>query len=231
MNKITVQMNLFERIAGWSYLFLQLLVLPVLLVLVNVKLGSPLSEGQLNGALFIINFVAVSAIFHRYLIRNGVTGFSRPGRMFATIGICFGAYQIMNMGLSFVIGIISPDFFNVNNDAISGMVKENPLLLIIGTSFLVPMVEEVLYRGLVFRTLYNRSKIAAYVISVVIFGALHVVGYITMYEPLQLLLCFLQYIPAGICLGFAYANTDSIWTPILMHMTINLMSSVAMIGG
>ena len=79
------------------------------------------------------------------------------------------------------------------------------------------------HRGLVFRTLYNRSKIAAYVISVVIFGALHVVGYITMYEPLQLLLCFLQYIPAGIALGWAYARSGSILAPILIHTLVNAL--------
>ncbi len=231
MKELSVKMTRFELIAGWIYFVLQLAVLPSILVIGNDLLGYPLSNTQLNTTLFVINFVAVFLIFWRFIIRNGAAGFSRPGRMFATLGICFAGYNIMNAVLSMVILMIAPDFFNVNDNSIMDMVQESPLLLTISTVFLVPIVEEVLYRGLVFRCLYNRNKLAAFVISIAIFGALHVVGYITMYEPLQLILCFIQYIPAGLCLGLAYVFTDSIWTPILMHMTINLIGTLAMIGG
>jgi len=231
MKKLTVGMTRAELTFGWIYLVLQLTVLPVPIVLINYLLGSPLSEGEQNFIVFLMNFVAISLIFWRFICDNGRTGFSRPGRMFATIGIAFGAYISMNWFFQILVGFIFPDFFNVNDDSIMGMVEENPALLAIGTVFLVPIVEEVLYRGLVFRGLYNHSRVAAYIVSSLVFSALHVVGYITMYEPLHLLLCFLQYIPAGLCLGFAYARTDSIWTPILMHMTINLIGMVAMLGG
>ena len=36
-----------------------------------------------------------------------------------------------------------------------------------------------------------------------------------------LLLCFLQYIPAGIALGWAYVRSGSILTPILIHTLVN----------
>ena len=43
-----------------------------------------------------------------------------------------------------------------------------------------------------------------------------------------LLLCFVQYLPAGLCLGWAYARADSIFAPTLMHMIINLIGMLAM---
>ena len=231
MKKLSVGMTRSELTFGWIYLVLQLTVLAVPIVLLNMLLGNPLSDGQMNFIIFLINFVSVSAIFWRFLCDNGRTGFSRPGRMFATIGITFGVYQSLSAVISILILAVAPDFFNVNDESIALMVQENPVLLTIGTVLLVPMVEEVLYRGLLFRGLYNHSKVAAFLLSIVVFGLLHVVNYITIYEPFHLFLCFLQYIPAGLCFGFAYAFTDSIWTPILMHMTVNLIGMLSMLGG
>jgi membrane protease YdiL (CAAX protease family) len=33
-----------------------------------------------------------------------------------------------------------------------------------------------------------------------------------------------QYLPAGLALAWAYEKADTIWAPILMHMTINQIS-------
>ena len=96
------------------------------------------------------------------------------------------------------------------------------------TVVLVPLTEELLYRGLIFRPLYNKSPLAGYVISTFIFSALHVVSYIGSYSPLHLALCFLQYLPASICLGWAYARSDSIWSPVMIHMTINFIGALSM---
>ena len=110
----------------------------------------------------------------------------------------------------------------------AGMVQENFALLTIGTVVLVPITEELLFRGLIFRGIYNRSHFWAYAISAVAFSLPHVVGYIGFYDPLLLLLCFVQYLPAGLCLGWAYARADSIFAPTLMHMIINLIGMLAM---
>jgi membrane protease YdiL (CAAX protease family) len=91
--------------------------------------------------------------------------------------------------------------------------------MVIGTVVLVPIVEETLYRGLIFGLLPKR--ILRYAVSVGAFCAIHVMGYIGYYEPLHLLLCFMQYIPAGLVLAYAYERSGSIFAPILIHMAIN----------
>ena len=124
--------------------------------------------------------------------------------------------------------LISPDFFNVNDSAISTMVDQNTDLMAIGTILLAPVAEELFYRGLIFRGFYNKKPILGYLVSTLAFASLHVVGYIGLYSPLHLLLCLLQYIPAGICLGWAYAKTDCIFAPILMHIAINQIGILSM---
>jgi len=228
MKKLSVPMTRYEQVLGWIYLVLQMTVLPVVLVALNFLLGSPLTDAEVNFGYFCLNFICAVTIFWHFLWGNIKTGFSHPLRLLLSVLISLAAYWALNILISFLILTFFPDFFNVNDDSISGLVAENANLMTFGTVVLVPVVEEVLYRGLVFRGLYNRSHVAAYVVSIVVFGALHVVGYVTMYNPLHLLLCFVQYIPAGLCLGWAYARSNSIWAPILMHMTINLIGMLAM---
>ncbi len=217
-----------ETICGWIYLVLQLLILPVILVLVNLLLGNPLSDASLNFVFFALNFICVTVIFRRFLLDSLRQALATPFRCLRSAFFGFILYYILSFLISFVILYIAPDFSNVNDESIADMTQDNFALMSIGTVLLVPPVEEVFYRGLIFRGLYNRSRVAAYIVSTLVFCAIHVTGYIGLYDPLTLLLCFLQYIPAGLCLGWAYARADSIWAPILMHITINQIAMSAM---
>ena len=228
MKKLTIPLSRFELIFGWIYLPFQLLVLPSLLLIVNLFLGNPFSESEINFIYFCLNFLVVTVAFRRFLIHSAKRSLSSPMRCLQSAFFGFVLYWAASIGLSSVIVYIDPSFFNVNDESINAMVKESAQLMAIGTVFLVPVVEEVLYRGLIFRGLYNRSKIAAYVVSSLAFSAIHVVGYIGLYDAQHLLLCLLQYLPAGLCLGWSYARADSIWAPILIHITINQIGILSM---
>ena len=65
---------------------------------------------------------------------------------------------------------------------------------------------------------------AAYLISMTAFSAVHIVSYIGVYTPLQLVLAFFQYLPAGLWLGWCYVKSGSIYGPMVMHSLINLYS-------
>ena len=130
-------------------------------------------------------------------------------------------YFIATYLLSDLILFIRPDFSNINDSSIAAMTKANFTLVSLGTILLVPPVEEFLYRGIIFGQMSNRSKLLGYVVSTLLFAAIHVVGYIGSYDAGLLALCFLQYIPAGLCLGWTYLKADNIWAPIFMHITIN----------
>ena len=88
----------------------------------------------------------------------------------------------------------------------------------------VPVTEECVFRGLIFRNLWKTSAIAAYLVSMAAFSAVHIVSYIGVYCPLHLVLAFLQYLPAGIWLAWCYTKSGSIFGPIVMHAIINLYS-------
>ena len=117
-----------------------------------------------------------------------------------------------------------PGFSNINDAAITELARTNYALMLIGVVFLVPLTEEMLYRGLIFRNLWQSSKVAAYLLSMAAFAAVHVLGYIGSEDITTLLICFLQYLPAGLCLAWTYTKADNIFAPILVHAIVNAIA-------
>lgn len=228
MKNLSVSLSRKEKVLGWIYYPAQLLIVPLLIQFIGLKMGFPPNGLFVNFIYFAVNFLAIGLIFFRYLKENGKIALQRPGRCVSSAAIGLGIYFGLSQAVTILIMFVDPDFFNVNDAALGGMIQENFGLMAVGTVLFVPVAEEALYRGLFFSQVYNRSPIAAYLISTCVFAAIHVIGYIGQYQPLQLALCFLQYVPAGIALGFAYARADSIWASILMHTTINLIGVFAM---
>ncbi len=210
-----------ETVRGYVYLALSLLLIPGLLQGGNALLASPLSDGTVNFIYYTINFVAVLSIFRRFLSGQFKSFFRMllPALWYAVLGY-LGSRALGNV-LDALLYALYPSFLNVNDQSITQMLGTDFYLMVIGTVVLVPIVEEVFYRGLFFRGLYGKSDILAYLVSMGVFAAIHVVGYIGVYPPLQLFFCFLQYLPAGFCLAWCYRETGTIFTPITMHMIVN----------
>lgn len=228
MQKLSVKFTKSELILGWIYMPLQLLALPLLFNICNMLLGNPLSMAELNFSFFCVNFLCVTVIFRHYLLQNLKVFWESLWRGLSSASLGFLGYWVFSIAMSLLIVAVYPEFNNVNDEAIGGMVQENFALMTIGTILLVPITEELLFRGLIFRGIYNRNRFWAYAVSAVAFSLPHVLGYIGSYDPLLLLLCFVQYLPAGLCLSWAYARADSIFAPTLMHMVINLIGMLAM---
>lgn len=228
MKNLSIPMNRSEILWGWVYLFLQLIVLPYMLTLINLIAGNPLSDAALNFVFFGLNFTCVTVVFHRFLLDSLAHALKNISSCIQAVLWGFALYYVISYMISMAFMVIDPEFYNVNDESISQMTRDNFALMGIGTVLLVPPVEETLYRGLIFRGLYDRSKVLAYAVSTVVFCMIHVLGYVGFYDPITLLLCFFQYVPAGICLAWAYQRSDTLVAPILIHMIINLIGILSM---
>jgi membrane protease YdiL (CAAX protease family) len=210
-----------EVLIGAVYMAVQMFALPYLIVAACDALGLTLTSGQMNVIFFIINFGATTLIFRNFLKRTFLDAGNGLFKLFSAALFGFGIYWLGNLLVGTLIYQINPDFANVNDASISAMAEANFLPIAICTIFFVPITEELLYRGVLFAGFFKRSPILAFIVSALIFSAIHVVGYITEYSWDTLLLCFIQYIPPSIALGFAYAKSGSIFAPMLMHIFIN----------
>ena len=221
MNRLSISLLQKEQRSGWVYLLLYTFILPNILSYVNLLLPHPLTEAKLNFLYFLINFISIIIIGWRFLYASTQMALKAPFRVLRPAFYGLVLYFLATFLLSKLILSIRPDFSNINDNSIAAMTQDNFTLISIGTVLLVPPVEEFLYRGLIFGLLYNRSKLMGFLVSIVLFAAIHVLGYIGSFDTALLGLCFLQYLPAGLFLGWAYAKADNIWAPILMHITIN----------
>lgn len=223
--KLSVSTTRKEMLLGCGYWLLSLFVLPTALQLVCYLLGISLSLSLLNILFFAINFICVVGIFHKFLLSSVKVAWAKPWKCLWCVCkglLCYYAFTFL---VSVVIAPwVGPNFSNVNDDAILELAKEHTGLFAFGTVFLVPVTEEVFYRGLLFQGNFHRKPKLAFWLSVFCFAAIHILDFIGSTDWKTLLACFVQYLPAGIALANAYVASDTIVTPILMHITINLIA-------
>jgi membrane protease YdiL (CAAX protease family) len=149
--------------------------------------------------------------------------FQHPILTLEAVILGFVFYYLCNYATTWIMEQFFPSYSNYNDEAIAAMSSSNYFLMFIGTVILVPPAEECFYRGLIFRNLYGKSKWAAYIVSILAFAIIHIIGYIGRYSALELLLAVMQYLPAGLCLAWAYTRADTIFAPILIHAAINFV--------
>lgn len=209
-----------EMTFGWGWLAVQMLVLPSLIS----SIAAPWGSAAVNFCYHLVSLLAVTVIFHRYLkqeLRNFTAGFKK---VLPVIAVSLAVYYVAGEVLLCLITAIEPGFRNVNDDSVAVLRQGNLALTAVMTVALAPVSEECLFRGLIFGCARKHSRWAAYVVSAVAFGALHVMGYVGFFGAVQLLLCFLQYLPAGLVLAAAMEKTDSIVTAMCIHAIINAVS-------
>ena len=226
--KLSISMTRREKMLGAGFLPVSIFALPFAFGILSELLPRPLTDTEVNLLYFFLNFLCVTVIFRRFLQNSLKKLLTAPLRCLRWGLLGLAIYYPVTKLLSEGIYAISPDFSNVNDGAIAQMAQTYTLLMGLSTGVLVPVYEEVLYRGLIFQGLHQKSRALAYCVSVMVFAFIHIMGYVGLYDGLTLLLCFAQYVPAGIILAYAYERTDTVVTPILMHIIINQISLLAM---
>lgn len=123
------------------------------------------------------------------------------------IASCIGINNLIS-----VSGLIElfPGFLEVAEAIYGGGI----LLQIISVAIIVPILEELLFRGIVYKRLrgYMKTEIAI-VVSALFFGLFHL-------NVVQGLYAFI----IGLLLAYVYEKYKSIWAPILFHVAANSVS-------
>ena len=226
--KLSIATTRQENLLGYIYLAFSQILLADIIAIVAYYWGFPITFSTLNIVYFIVNFIVVIAIFHRFLGKSLLAAWKNIPKCLIGVVIGFGVYYWAMILLGMVITWINPSFANINDQTVANIVQEYPGMILFATIVLVPVVEETLYRGLIFQSLQRKHRFLAYAISAAAFSAIHIIGYIGSADWATLAFCFAQYLPAGVALAFAYEKADTIVAPILIHMIINQIGMSAM---
>ncbi len=214
-----------ETVWGWVWFALQLVVLPIALSRLNVFLK--LSGTEQNLLFFGLNFCFVLLIFHSYLLRALVHAGSHFWDILKGCILGFCVNFAGNYVVSYLVSLLKPGFSNLNDTTVGVMLGEHYWLMAFATVIIAPLTEELFYRGLIFRGLRPRKRLLAYVLSTLAFCAVHMVGYIGSASWDILLICFVQYIPAGLGLAWACDEADNLYASILVHSVLNALTLLA----
>ena len=217
-----------ERILGFLYLAFEQLLLPGLLGKLFGLLPFSVGAVWINLTYFILNFAAILVIFRNFLNRS-FRALSKQFWRFLGISLLgFVLYWATNLALSTLLNLLFPGHANINDTTVSALAGSNLLIMALGTVVLVPLTEEVLFRGVVFGSFPGKHKALAYILSTALFCLVHVLGYVGSYPAGTLILCFIQYIPAGLCLAWAYDASGSIFSPVLIHTVVNALGILSL---
>ena len=219
MKVLPISLTKNQRNWGWFWWAFQLIFLPLILTESNRYLGAPVTEAELNFIFFCVNFAATTLILGRFFLNSCAHGLRRVFYTLQSAFLGFALYFLVKFLLGFATAWLFPNYVNQNDSSIQAMLHQSPLLISIGVTLLVPVAEELMYRGVIFGSIHSRSRLLAYALSSVLFSLVHILGYLS--DPVTFVVSLIQYLPAGLCLAWAYARSGSILAPILMHIAIN----------
>lgn len=211
-----------EKVAGFCYLPFYVVLLALILQYLSGLLGFHLTMLQINICYFVINCLMVWIIFHNFLLRSFRA--IRFWELIQALILGFVLYYAGNFLYSLILGWLDLSVTSYNDQTVLELASQSRAAMVICGVILAPMIEETLVRGLLFGVIRRKSRIAAYAVTILFFAAIHVWQYVLLYDWKSVLLAALQYVPAGIALGWTYEKSDTIWAPILLHMVINAIS-------
>jgi len=211
-----------EQVAGFCYLPFFVILLSLGIQWLSGLLDLRLTELQINVAYFVINCIMIWVIFHNFLIRSFRA--IRFWELVQALILGFCLYYAGNLLFGWIVNLLGLTITSFNDQTVMGLISQNKWVMGICAVVLAPIVEETLVRGLLFGVIRRSSRILAYAVTILFFAVMHVWQYLALYDFREVLLAALQYIPAGIALGWTYEKSNTVWAPILLHMTINAIS-------
>ena len=229
-----------QKAIGFILLFpLYLYVIPrfanfgiyLLLKYTNITRDTTILGIYLNLICSLLSFVLVVWLLKDFLIDNikrFKEHFTDNFVYSITIGIVmiYGISIVANMIINFVLGGGSND--SANQLLFEDYLNNGALLMAFQSVVLAPILEELLFRGLVFRSLRDKSKWLAIFASSFLFGFLHI--YSALFAgDLSQLIYLLSYGGMGFAFSYAYEKRKTICVPILMHMINNLVAIVLLV--
>ena len=218
-----------EQIAGTVFFMIYLLVLPFaadpLFRLAGKLLGITLSRTLESVVTYYLLFAVSILIFHRYLARTSTSLAERLGEAGKSLGLGLVAFYGLNELVFRVGGLFTESRVHLNDYPISAQIQGPPhMTLLIVLLLLAPVVEEVLFRGLVFGNLRSKSRVGAYAASCLLFALLHVWQFAVAGQDGASFLLMLQYLVPGVVLAWVYERSGTLWTAIALHAGVNALS-------
>ena len=142
-----------------------------------------------------------------------------------TFVVLFFTSGILNTLVTMITGLNE----SANQNQIIDAYNQNPLLIIFTTIIYAPIVEEIVFRGAIFRGLRGKTNFwISALVSGLLFGLIHVFDSLLAGNFLDLLF-LLVYGALGFIFCYSYEKNHSIYAPMLLHFINNFIGVIGII--
>lgn len=224
MNKprplLTPTITRFEMIFGLIYLPIHVFGLPLLLSALFPEMS------VLNGNLIYmgISLGVVAIFYHKMLRREFDTLYDHPFLCLGTLIKGYGLWFALSMVMVLIMSALGVGEDTPNDVAIDELAQEAYGATMMMSVIIAPILEETLFRGVLFQSLLKKGRVLAYVVNILVFGFIHVWQYAVAYQDASYLLFLFQYVPVSFALVWVYDRSGSLWTAIFFHMSNNYLA-------
>lgn len=218
------QLTRAEMGRGWVFFALYVLLFPWVMGWVQRSFHGELPIAEANVVYYLLSGTLVFLVFWTFL-KHGFHLLMDwlPENLFA-----FGTGLAGWLVLYLLAGLIPLPVENPNLMSYPEQYALAPFATVIILVVLMPVVEEPLFRGLLFGTTRKYSRILGYVLSTFVYAFYCVWQFVYAYGEVDFryLLLVVEYLPMSLALTWCYDNGGSIWSPIALHMVINTVTLV-----
>lgn len=215
------QLTRREQVRGLIFFALYFLVFPFLKMGVewffDHFFGLFLSEAMSATVYYYIVGILMVVLFRSFL-KNGLTILTE----FLPENLLAFATGLVGAGvLHLLVSLLPWPLDDPNPVSWAEQYAYSPAATIVIVVILMPLIDEVLFRGLVFGSLRRYSRPLAWVCSVLLFMIYSVWTFAVASGDARYLLLAFQYLPMALALTWCYDRGGSIWSAVVLHAAID----------
>lgn len=215
-----IKMTAHESGRGWAFFVVFTMVFPFLMGLIQRYIDGLIPVAEANVLYYLCAACVILIIFWQYLRESFSFLLDHFGEnlLAVLIGLAIDIpLHILVMKLPYPVE--NPNTFTYPEQFTLSSSATVAILLVF-----IPLLEEVLFRGLLFGSLRAYSRPLAWIAATVVYCFYCVWQF--AFTPagatdLRYLMLGIQYLPSALALTWCYERGGSIWSSVLLHMGIN----------
>jgi membrane protease YdiL (CAAX protease family) len=218
----------YERIIGVCYIAVHAILLYFAADAVLRAVGIYFSPLKINLIVFIISAVILLCCLSRYWGASLGGAIKSPFRVIQALILGYAFYFFVRWGINTLIALFSGQSVAAPELAavFEGIRLDTDVMLVVAI-VLSPIAEETMFRGALFGTLRTKSRVAAYIVSALVFSLYRAWPHLAGGNSGAAWVYFLQFLPASMALCWSYEWSGTMITPAILHALMNLISTVS----
>ena len=219
-----------QKRIGFALLMVHMFLIPILFLAYAVAVdGEAVDSLNVEFRHYAISFVLIVLTMRGYMRREFDGLLDRPIGSVVTLIMSFLAFMTLLYIVSFAIIAIVGDMDADAAETVLDITKVNFEVLFIFRVLVLPVVEEVLYRGVVFCRLVEHRRIVIYAVSILLYIVGNTWTAFVFNFDIRLFVLALQYVPTGFVCAYCYDRSGNLWTSIIFHMLANALLILAQV--